>query len=142
MPEPGPDPAGINVPPGPHLHEPALPDEDTKISVVVTDRRKDEERIQLQARMLDAVGDAVIAVDTDHKIIYWNEAATRTYGWKPEEVIGHNTVEVTVPEISKEDAQKILAQLDKGEILVRGIPGASPGRPRISRSCNRLPPFR
>ena len=67
---------------------PLSSDENTKISVVVTDRRKDEERIRLQARMLDAVGDAVIAVDTDHRIIFWNEAATRTYGWKPEEVIG------------------------------------------------------
>ena len=91
-------------------------DEDTKISVVITDRRKDEERLQLQARMLDAVGDAVIAVDTDHKIIFWNEAATRTYGWKPEEVIGRSTVDVTVPELSKEDAQNILSQLDRGEM--------------------------
>ena len=89
---------------------------DTKICVVVTDRRKDEEIIRMQARMLDAVGDAVIAVDTDHKIIFWNEAATRTYGWRPEEVIGRNTVDVTVPELSKEDAWKIIAQLDKGEI--------------------------
>ena len=53
---------------------PLTPDEDTKISVVVTDRRKDEDRIQMQARMLDAVGDAVIAADTRNKIIYWNDA--------------------------------------------------------------------
>jgi PAS domain S-box-containing protein len=91
-------------------------DEDTKISVIITDRRKDEERLRFQASMLDAVGDAVIAVDTDHKIIFWNEAATRTYGWKPEEAIGRNTVEVTVPDISKTDARKILAQLDRGEM--------------------------
>lgn len=91
-------------------------DKDTKISVVITDRKKDEERLRLQARMLDAVGDAVIAVDTDHRIIFWNEAATRTYGWKQEEVIGHNTVEVTVPELLKEDAQNILAQLSRGEM--------------------------
>ncbi len=91
-------------------------DEDTKISVIITDRRKDEERLQFQARMLDAVGDAVIAVDTDHNIIFWNGGATRTYGWKPEEVIGRSTVDVTVPELSKEDAQNILVQLDRGEM--------------------------
>ena len=44
----------------------------------------------MQARMLDAVGDAVIAADTDNKIIYWNDAATRTYGWTPEEAIGRD----------------------------------------------------
>jgi PAS domain S-box-containing protein len=66
--------------------------------------------------MLDAVGDAVIAADTDYKIIFWNEAATRTYGWRPEEVIGHNAVEVVVPELSKKDTWKILAQLDRSQI--------------------------
>jgi len=78
--------------------------------------RTSEDQIRLQARMLNAVGDAVIAVDPDHKIIFWNEAATRTYGWRPEEVIGHNTVDITVPELSKKDARKILAQLAKGEV--------------------------
>jgi len=90
------------------------PGEDTKISVVITDRRKDDERIRMQVRLLDAVGDAVIAADSDNTIIFWNEAATRTYGWKPEEVIGRNTVEVTVPEVSKEDANRILSQLRRG----------------------------
>ena len=99
-------------------------DKDTKISVVITDRRKDEERLRFQARMLDAVGDAVIAVDTGNKIIFWNEGATRTYGWKPEEVIGRSTAEVTVPELSEEDAQDILLRLQNGgmwsgEYLVR-----------------------
>jgi len=74
-----------------------------------------DDRIRMQARMLDAVGDAVIAVDTDHRIIFWNEAATRTYGWKPEEVIGRIAVEVIVPALSKDDAKKVSAQLDKGE---------------------------
>jgi PAS domain S-box-containing protein len=74
-----------------------------------------EDRIRLQARMLDSVGDAVIAIDTDHKIIFWNEAATDTYGWQPEEVMGRKLNDVIVPEISKEDAQTIIAHIDKGE---------------------------
>lgn len=91
-------------------------DGEMMICVVVTDRKNDEDVIRLQARMLNAVGDAVIAVDTDHNIIFWNEAATRTYGWRPEEVIGHTALEVTVPELSKNEAEKILAMLDRGEI--------------------------
>jgi PAS domain S-box-containing protein len=77
---------------------PLSSDEDTKISVIITDRKDDEDCIRLQARMLDAVGDAVIAVDTGQRIIFWNEAATRTYGWGPEEVIGRNVAEIVVPE--------------------------------------------
>jgi PAS domain S-box-containing protein len=99
-------------------------DENTKISVIITDRRKDEDRIQLQARMLDVVGDAVIAVDTDNKIIFWNEAATRTYGWGAEAVINLNKDKFLVPKISKTEAQKIFSQINEGkcwsgEYLVR-----------------------
>lgn len=95
----------------------ALPsDDDTKISVVLSDRKKDEERLQLQARLLDAVGDAVIAIDTNHKIIFWNDAATRTYGWRPEEVIGRTAAEIVVPELSKNGSRKIQELLDQGEI--------------------------
>jgi len=93
---------------------PLSADEATKISVVVTDRRKDEDRIQMQARMLDAVGDAVIATDTQNRIIYWNDAATRTYGWEPEEALGRDLFEVATREISKKEAQGIAAQLKKG----------------------------
>jgi PAS domain S-box-containing protein len=72
------------------------------------------EQVRMQARMLDAVGDAVIAVDTGHRIIFWNEAATRIYGWKPEEVIGHYAADILVPELSKEENRRISAKLDRG----------------------------
>ena len=95
---------------------PLSPEKNTKISVVVTDRRKDEERLQLQARMLDAVGDAVIAADTHNRIIYWNDAATKIYGWEPEEAIGRDLIDVATPDISKKEARKISSQIAKGEI--------------------------
>ena len=88
--------------------------EGSKVSVVLTDRRKDEDRIQMQARMLDAVGDAVIAADTHNKIIYWNDAATKTYGWRPEEAIGRDLIEVATPEISQKQAREIAARIAKG----------------------------
>ncbi len=93
---------------------PLSADEDAKISVVVSDRRKDEDRIQLQARMLDAVGDAVIATDPQGEITYWNNAATLTYGWKPEEILGHNISYVKTPNIPAREAKKIETQLIKG----------------------------
>jgi PAS domain S-box-containing protein len=90
-------------------------DQDTKISVVITDRRKDEDRIQLQARMLAAVGDAVIAADLHNRIIYWNDAATRTYGWTPEEAIGRDLIEVATPKISHREARGIADRLKNVE---------------------------
>jgi PAS domain S-box-containing protein len=85
----------------------------TKISVVVTDRKWDEEQLQLQSRMLDSVGDAVIATDTDHKIIYWNDAAMKTYGWMREDVMGRALADVKIRDILKKEDQKIAAELAK-----------------------------
>ena len=57
-------------------------------------RRRSEARIRFQADLLDAVGQAVIATDPDGLIQYWNEAATRLYGWKPDEVVDRPIAEV------------------------------------------------
>lgn len=39
-------------------------------------------------KILDSIGDAVVAVDRSQKVIYWNQAAERLYGWGREEVLG------------------------------------------------------
>ena len=86
-----------------------------KIGALVSDRRKDYSRLLLQSRMLDAVADAVIAADPAGKIIYWNDAATKTYGWKREEAIGRDLVSVAVPEMSVDESREILEKLMTGE---------------------------
>ncbi len=54
----------------------------------VTERRKAQERIFVQAHMLAAVGQGVIGVDLQGKITYWNPAAARLYGWQAKEILG------------------------------------------------------
>jgi PAS domain S-box-containing protein len=44
--------------------------------------------LRSQAALLDNARDAIIVRDLDSGILYWNEAATRIYGWTREEVIG------------------------------------------------------
>lgn len=41
-----------------------------------------------QARLLDLVNDAIFVRGLDDKIIYWNHAAERLYGWTKDEVLG------------------------------------------------------
>jgi PAS domain S-box-containing protein len=41
----------------------------------------------LQARLLDAVGQAIIATDLEGKVIYWNRGAGELYGWNKEEAL-------------------------------------------------------
>ena len=93
---------------------PRSTDEGRMISVVITDRRKDQDRINLQARMLDAVGDSVIAVDIDQKILYWNDAATKIYGWMPDEVMGHDFVKIILKDIPERVILDIETRLRKG----------------------------
>ena len=52
------------------------------------ERRRATRRIEFQAQLLEQVGQAVVAVDTEGLIQYWNAAATGLFGWTPDEVIG------------------------------------------------------
>ena len=40
--------------------------------------RKEEEQLRFQARLLEAVGQSVIATDLEGKVLYWNRAAEET----------------------------------------------------------------
>ncbi len=42
----------------------------------------------LHESVLDSIGEAVIALDAEGKIIVWNAAAERLYGWQATEVLG------------------------------------------------------
>lgn len=53
-------------------------------------RKQVEEAIRFQAGLLDAVEEAVIAVDCNATIIYWNRVAELLYGWSTAEAIGQN----------------------------------------------------
>jgi PAS domain S-box-containing protein len=81
----------------------------------ITESKKISEKAYFQARLLNAVGQAIIATDMNGNIIYWNEAAEQLYGWPEAEVLGRNVVEVTPAETSKEQAVKILGKLMAGE---------------------------
>ncbi|MFB2976758.1 PAS domain S-box protein [Microseira sp. BLCC-F43] len=54
----------------------------------IDQRRQAEAQIQFQAHVLSHVSDAVIAIDNEHRVIYWNQAADRLYGVKADEIIG------------------------------------------------------
>ena len=70
---------------------------------------------RLHSILLAGVGHAVIAVDPEARIFYWNRAAEDLYGWRAEEVLGRSVLEVTVPSLSEREAETILARLRAGE---------------------------
>jgi len=54
----------------------------------ITERRRTEERVQQQAALINKARDAILVCDLNLRILFWNEAAERIYGWKAEEVLG------------------------------------------------------
>ncbi len=60
----------------------------------VTLRREAEERIRQQASLLERTRDAILVCDLDYKLIFWNEGAERTYGWRADEILGKSLCEV------------------------------------------------
>jgi PAS domain S-box-containing protein len=63
----------------------------------ITQRKRTEERIRFQVAMLDQVESAVVAESLEGEITYWNKAAEKLFGWKSNEVLGRNLVEVIRP---------------------------------------------
>ncbi len=60
----------------------------------ITDKRTDTERIKLQTNLLDAVGQAVIALNRSGNIIYANRAAEILYGYSKVEAIRKSPGEI------------------------------------------------
>ena len=74
-----------------------------------------EEKLRLQAQLLNAVEQAILAVDLTGRIVFWNRFAATLYGWTVEEVQGRNIVEVLASPLLMESARANLEQLRRGE---------------------------
>lgn len=98
-------------------------------AIDITDAKNALQKIQFQARLLDAVEQAVIVTDLAGKIIYWNRYAEVLYGWNASEVINHSLVEVIIPPLLHEQYRQILESLQRGnnsssgEFLLQGRDG-------------------
>jgi PAS domain S-box-containing protein len=75
----------------------------------------DEEALRLQAQLLNAVEQAILAVDLTGRIVFWNRSAETLYGWPMAEVQGRNIVEVLAAPLLMEAARANLGQLRRGE---------------------------
>jgi PAS domain S-box-containing protein len=62
----------------------------------ITDRKRAERETALLATVVNSSDDAIISVTPDSKIITWNPAAERIYGYTAEEAIGRG-VDLFVP---------------------------------------------
>ncbi len=73
----------------------------------VTARATLEHANEFQARLLDAVEQAVIATDLEGRVIYWNAFAESLYGWSASEVLGRTIRDIVVPPGLEDDSAAI-----------------------------------
>ncbi|WP_425639425.1 PAS domain S-box protein [Algoriphagus yeomjeoni] len=100
-----------------HLQLIAVEESQRYLAVImdITERRKAEEEDRFKANLLSMVQQGTIATDLEGKITYWNKGAETMYGWKTEEAVGKNIMELTTPDTNREQAQQIMEMLKKGQ---------------------------
>jgi len=82
----------------------------------VNERVKAEERLRFQAQLLDAVDQAIIAIDLEGRVRFWNRGAERLYGWSEQQVIGRRLREFVISEDLWESTDGIMSELRAGRI--------------------------
>jgi PAS domain S-box-containing protein len=71
------------------------------VGVVSTDKTDDVGDFVVSddvlATLVRAMGDAVLIADAEGRIVFWNDAATRLFGWPREEALGQR-LDLIIPE--------------------------------------------
>jgi PAS domain S-box-containing protein len=73
----------------------------------ITERKQAEEQLRYQAALLSHVKDAIVASDAQFCLTAWNSGAEALYGWKAEEVLGRNGLELIRTEWPGVDADEM-----------------------------------
>jgi PAS domain S-box-containing protein len=86
----------------------------TSVAADATQRRRADEDRRLLASIVSSSDDAIIGKDLDGRIVSWNLAAERMYGYNAEEAIGQS-VAMLLPPNRSDDFFKILERIRRGE---------------------------
>jgi two-component system cell cycle sensor histidine kinase/response regulator CckA len=68
----------------------------------VSEQKRAEDKLKEQAKLLDIARDAMVIRDLNCRVLYWNRSAERLYGWKAEEAMGRNGIELVFKENLRE----------------------------------------
>ncbi|WP_256090966.1 MULTISPECIES: PAS domain S-box protein [unclassified Nostoc] len=81
----------------------------------VTQQKQAEQKIREQAALLDVSTDAIVVRNIRNQILFWNKGAQSLYGWKAEEVVGKNVLQLLYKEISPQLEDAYLTVMNTGE---------------------------
>jgi len=80
----------------------------------ITARKRAAERVREQAALLDIAHDAIAVLDLEGRVIYWNYASEKLYGWPVEEALGRSAGRLFFESLSPEFVQGFAAVLKHG----------------------------
>lgn len=81
----------------------------------ITKRQQAEQKIREQAALLDVATDAILVRNIHNQILFWNKGAERLYGWKLEEALGKNVVELLYKDTSSQLENAFFTVIQTGE---------------------------
>ncbi|MBW4675472.1 MAG: PAS domain S-box protein [Desmonostoc geniculatum HA4340-LM1] len=74
-----------------------------------------EQKIHEQKLLLDVTKDAIVVRNIHNQILFWNQGAQSLYGWKVEEAVGKNILQLLYPENSPQLEDAYLSVMNTGE---------------------------
>jgi PAS domain S-box-containing protein len=84
------------------------------IDIDLSERKLAEQRIGEQAALLDKANDAILVLDLEHRVLYWNYSAERLYGWSAKEALGQSVQEM-IYGVSSAFVDAVRGVVSKGE---------------------------
>lgn len=78
--------------------------------------RRAEERARHLAAIVESSGDAIVGLDLEQRIVSWNPAAVRLFGWSEEEAVGRPAA-ILLPSDHGDEMPRIVERVLAGERL-------------------------
>ena len=83
----------------------------------ITQSKKANKQMEFDSLLLNQVKDAVLAVDNNFIITYWNKGAEKMFGYTQQEALGANTVKLLRPKYAPDEREKKLEKVkNKGTL--------------------------
>lgn len=70
----------------------------------------------IESRLLDALGEALVAVDAELRVTCWNRSAERLFGWSSEEVCGQFVPRLVASSLVYESAFAVVRTVRSGQV--------------------------
>ncbi len=81
----------------------------------ISERKRIEDKLKTQAILLNQAQDAILVLDLEDRITYWNRSAERLYGWSAAEAIGRLATELIYAEGSQQVLETSARVRDQGD---------------------------